>query len=309
VIIDRYESYLTELVTRLLNTDAGELIVPVLCSPSSNGEIAKVFEEHQPRIVFHTATRKYTPFFDIKVEDVVRVNYLSTFALAKEAVRCGCEYFVMVSSEEAAKRGNPVSDSLRAAEISLRQFFASQPTKLVITRLCDILENRGSMVSLLQEQIAHREPVTLPSPNAKRHFLSKRAAVHFILQTLVLANSDLPVEGIFVCEKGEPIPLMEVVNKLRALNGRECTTDLQIKFLNGKAQDDDLAALHGSPQEPEILLPVGHTHIRLLHDAQLPNSPEVNTAIHHIFDLQEQDLGCRTWKEYTYNLLRLASAC
>jgi FlaA1/EpsC-like NDP-sugar epimerase/lipopolysaccharide/colanic/teichoic acid biosynthesis glycosyltransferase len=308
VIIDRYESYLAELVTRLLNTNTGELIVPVLCSPSSNGEIAKVFEEHRPQIVFHTATRKYTPFFDIKVEDVVRVNYLSTFALAKEAVHCGCEYFVMVSSEEAAKRGNPISDSLRAAEISLRQFFSSQLTKLVITRVCDILENRGGMVSLLQEQIAHREPIILPSPDAKRHFLSKRAAVHFILQTLVLANSDLPVEGIFVCEKGEPIPLMEVVNKLRALNGREYAMDLQIKFLNGNAPDDDLVALRGAPQEPEILLPIGHAHIRLLHDAKLPNSPEVNTAIHHIFDLQEQDLGCLTWKEYTYNLLRLASA-
>ena len=309
VIIDRYESYLTELVTRLLNTNAGELIVPVLCSPNSNGEITKVFDEYQPRVVFHTATRKYTPFFDIKVEDVVRVNYLSTFALAKEAVRCGCEYFVMVSSEEAAKRGNPVSDSLRAAEISLRQFFSTQPTKLIIARLCDILENRGSMVSLLQEQIVHQEPVTLPSPDAKRHFLSKHAAVHFILQTLVLANADLPAEGIFVCEKGEPIPLIDVVSKLRTFNGRQPTTDLQIKFLNGNAQDDDLVALGGSPQEPEILLPVGHKHILLLHDAQLPNSPEVNTAIHHIFDLQEQDLGCPIWKEYTYNLLRLASAC
>jgi FlaA1/EpsC-like NDP-sugar epimerase/lipopolysaccharide/colanic/teichoic acid biosynthesis glycosyltransferase len=310
VIIDRYESYLSELVARLLNTTAAELIVPVLCSPINNEEIARVFEEHQPRIVFHTATRKYAPFFDIKVEDIVRVNYLSTFALAKEAARCGCEYFVMVSSEEAAKRGNSVSDSLRAAEISLRQFFSAQQTKLVITRLCDILENRGSMVSLLQEQIAHQEPVTLPSPNAKGHFLSKRAAAHFILQTLVLANSDLPGEGIFVCEKGEPITLMEVVSKLRALNGRRLASpDLQIKFLNGNTPDDDLVAVAGSHPVPEILLPVGHTHIRLLHDAQLPNSPEVSMAIHHIFDLQEQDLGQTAWKEYTRNLLRLASAC
>jgi lipopolysaccharide/colanic/teichoic acid biosynthesis glycosyltransferase len=108
VIIDRYESYLTELIARLLNTSDAERVVPVLCSPIDNGEITKVFEEHQPQIVFHTATRKYTPFFDIKIGDVVRVNYLSTFALAKEAAHCGCEYFVMVSSEEAAKRGNMV---------------------------------------------------------------------------------------------------------------------------------------------------------------------------------------------------------
>jgi hypothetical protein len=164
------------------------------------------------------------------------------------------------------------------------------------------------MVSVFQEQIAHQEPVILPSPNAKRHFLSKRAAVHFILQTLVLANSKLPGEGIFVCDQGEPIPLMEVISKLTALNGRQLAADFQIKFLNGTAAEDDPTALPTSCREPEVLLPLEHTHIRLLHDAQLPDSPEVSTVIHRIFHLQEQDLRRSVWEEYTYALLRLARA-
>lgn len=308
VIIDRYESYLTELVSRLVNTSAAELVIPVLFSPASNGSsIANVFLEHQPHIVFHTATRKYTSFFDLKAEDVVRANYLSTFALARQAVNGGCEYFVMLSSEEAANRGNPVSDSLRAAEISLRQFFADHRTKLVIARLCDILENRGGTISVLREQIAHHETVTLPHPNATCHFLSKRAATHFILETLVLANAGLPVEGIFVCDYGEPIPLMEIVSKLTTLNGWQRESDLPIKFLNRHTQTDDNPAVRISPNASEQLLPIGHTHIRLLRDALLPNSPEVSTAIHHILHLQEHDLGRAAWEEHTHNLLRLAS--
>ncbi|MDH3604746.1 MAG: sugar transferase, partial [Candidatus Tectomicrobia bacterium] len=155
IIIDRYEAPLTELVSRLKHSFPDSQIRPVLCGPMSHRKIADVFREHQPHIVFHTATRKYLPSFDIPVEDILRVNYLSTFELAKQAARCGSEQFIMLSSVEAERQSGPVSESLRAAEISLQQFFTSKQTRFATVRLCDILENRGGAVAAIKEQIAH----------------------------------------------------------------------------------------------------------------------------------------------------------
>ena len=288
VIIDRYEAYLTELLSRLLSEFTSDQVVPILCPPTPNGTIANVFHEYQPQVVFHTTTRKYPPLFDIQGENVFRVNWLSTFELAKQAASSGCEYFVMVSSEEAEKRGNSLSDSLRAAEISLHKFFAATQTTLVIVRLCDILENCGSMMAMLQEQLAHREPVTLPYPDAKRHVLSGDAAVRFILQSLVLAGS-LPTEqGIFVYNHSASVSLMDLASKLAKLRGVQLEYDHPVRYLNGTPVHDQVS--HLSPDDQGKIVTTAHTHIGLLRHTSLPDSPEVKEAFRYLFSLQEHDL-------------------
>jgi FlaA1/EpsC-like NDP-sugar epimerase len=250
--------------------------------------------------------RKYPPLFDIQVEDVLRANCLSTFKLAKQAANNGCEYFVMISSVEAESRGNSVSESLRSAEIGLRQFFASQQTKLVIVRLCDILENRGGVVAMLEDQIAHREPVTLPSPDAKRRFLSRRAAVCFILQSLVLAEATPAKDGIFVCNDGAPISLMEIARKLAMLSGVQLESDVPVKFLNGNPRDGG-PVFQMFSNDHEKLMTTAHAHIGLLHEKSLPDSPELDAAIHYLLNLQEHDLEHAAWEKHTHTLLRFGS--
>src|SRR5262249_19608916 len=189
IIVERYESCLTELVSRLRHSFPDVAVTPVLRSSTGIDKIGEVFRDYKPHIVFHNAMRKYPPFFSFQTESIIQANYLCTFALAKHAASCGSEYFVLISSDEAENGGNLIADSLRVAEIVLRRFFASHKTQLVIVRLCDILENRGGIVSILAEQIANREVVTLPHRDAKRYFLSKHTAANFILETLAQAET------------------------------------------------------------------------------------------------------------------------
>jgi FlaA1/EpsC-like NDP-sugar epimerase len=306
IIIDRYEAYLIDLLSRLLNVLPAEHIVPVLCPSASNDKITDIFLEHQPHVVFHTTMRKYPPLFDIQVENVLRTNCLAPFTFAQQAARSGCEFFVLISSVEAERRGNSVSESLRAAEISLRQFFASQQTKLVTVRLCDILENRGGVVAMLEDQIAHREPVMLPYPDGKRRFLSRHAAVCFILQSLALAATTPDEDGIFVCNSGAPVSLMEIARKLAMLSGVRLEADLPVKFLNANPRDDG-SVFQVFSHNHEKLTTTAHAHIGLLHEKPLPASPEVDAAIHYLLNLQERDLEHTTWEQHTRTLLRLAS--
>ena len=151
LVLERYEPSLTALVSQLQQTFPTARITPILCPPAGNADLEEMFTQYGPHVVFQNAMRKYLPFFDFQIASILRANYLTTFALAQQTARSGCTHFVLVSSEEAHKRGNLIGDSLRAVEIGLRQFFAPTPTRLVIVRLCDVLENRSGIVARLEE--------------------------------------------------------------------------------------------------------------------------------------------------------------
>jgi FlaA1/EpsC-like NDP-sugar epimerase/lipopolysaccharide/colanic/teichoic acid biosynthesis glycosyltransferase len=303
IIIDRYEAPLTELVSRLKNSFPDSQIRPVLCGPMSRRKIADVFRDHQPHIVFHTATRKYLPSFDIPVEDILRVNYLSTFELAKQAARCGSEQFIMLSSVEAKRQNGPISESLRAAEISLQQFFTSKPTRFATVRLCDILENRGSVVATLKEQITHLEPVTLPHPDATCHVLSKQAAAHFILNSLVLTASNPSDEPILLSAEGSPVLLLEIAQKLAAHNGLQLDADLPLRFARYDSQGSTPVWADALMDDRHILAQPTSTSLAMGPDHALTDTPEVAAAINYLLNMREQDLEHNTWAQHTHAVL------
>ena len=303
IIIDRYEAPLTELVSRLKNSFPDSQIYPVLCGPISHRKIADVFREHQPHVVFHTATRKYLPSFDIPVEDILRVNYLSTFELAKQAAYCGSKQFIMLSSVEVERQSGPVSESLRAAEISLQQFFASKQTRFATIRLCDILENRGGAVAALKEQITHLEPVSLPHPDATCHVLSKQAAAHFILNSLIPTASDPTDAPILLSAEGSPVLLLEIAQKLAALNGLQLDVDLPLRFTQYDAQGSIPIWADTLVENQHALAQTASTSLALPPNDPLTDSPEVTAAINYLLNMREQDLEHDTWAQHTHTVL------
>ncbi len=200
IILDRYESYLNELVAALLDVYSKELIVPVLADTERIDDIEKVFENYWPNLVFHAGMRKHVPFLAVDLGDIGRTNYLRTFNLAKVASNFQCELFVMISSLAAGKNGNLIDDSLRIAEVSLEHFFSNTNTRLIIARICDIVENRGRIESIIENQIRNKETVILPPADTQTWLISKYSAAELILQTLVEANKNSLDKKVFVCD-------------------------------------------------------------------------------------------------------------
>jgi FlaA1/EpsC-like NDP-sugar epimerase len=281
-------------------------ITPVLCSPGSRSNIAEVCGDYTPQIIIHNATRKYLPFFPFQVESIIRANYLLTFTLAKYAVRHGCERFILVSSEEAEKRGNLIADSLRVVEIGLRQFFAAHQTCLVIARLCDIMENRGSVIARLEEQIHNQETITLPHRAAQCTFLSKHAAAHFILGTLLQVERLLPAEGIFVCPHSTTLLQLDIVQRLAMLKGLQVGRDISVRF-------HDQNSHHGPVPSPPPALRQGtlvtttNAGISLLQEPPLLASPKSTAAVQALLDMQEHDVDHSRWEPPTRTLLFLGT--
>src|SRR5215470_17640634 len=94
LVLERYEPSLTALVSQLQQTFPTTHITPILCPPAGNANLEAVFAEYSPHVVFQNAMRKYLPFFDFQTASILHANYLTTFALAKQAMRSGCTHFV-----------------------------------------------------------------------------------------------------------------------------------------------------------------------------------------------------------------------
>ena len=306
LVLERYEPSLTALVSQLQQTFPTARITPILCQPAGNANLEAVFAEYSPHVVFQNAMRKYLPFFDFQTASILHANYLTTFALAKQAARGGCTHFVLVSSEVAHRRGNLIADSLRAVEIGLRQFFAPTSTCLVIVRLCDVLENRGGIVARLEGQIVNREPIMLPHHNAKHALLSKDAAVHFILDALGLAESLVPREGIFVCPPASAVSLLDVAQRLAMLHGYRLGTDIPLYFLEESPSVTLSEEAHASRTSLRCI-PTANPSISLLQEAPLCSSHAITTAVHELLNMQEGDLASARWERPTRILLEGAA--
>ena len=241
IIIDRYESYLAELLVSIGNDFSYDLIIPVVCDIGKTDILVEVFENHQPDIVIHASTRKYTPFFTFKLDSVGEDNYVATFKLAKMASKFKSEYFLMISSLEAAQNDSLISASLRVAEVSLKHFFNDTRTRLIIARICDIIENRGGVVSVIENQIREQQIVTLPSADAKTFLMTKYSAAAFILQTLVDANNMIDERRVFTCKPTSKMSLVEVASKLSNLYGLKLEADIPIIYTSQSDEHTDLS--------------------------------------------------------------------
>jgi FlaA1/EpsC-like NDP-sugar epimerase/lipopolysaccharide/colanic/teichoic acid biosynthesis glycosyltransferase len=251
VIVDRYEAHLREVLSGLRKDIPGPEIVPVFLEGGDIEALNKVFARHRPQIVIHAGMRKFITLQGADDEEIARSNYLRTFNLAKAATSHGCEYFVLISSIKAASRGNLVSESLRVAESSLNAFFSRTPTRLIVARVGNIIENRGGIVSWLNDQILGQRPLRLPAETAKTFLLSKNAAARSVLQALAMGTQISPGGHILTAEPGVCLGLADVAAKIARLYGLSVGQDVTLKFgeIPDGLIDDEPATVIAAAQE------------------------------------------------------------
>ena len=299
IVIERYESYLAELVVTLFNLFPKELIVPAIVDTNKIDALDQMFENYRPDVVFHVSMRKYTPFFRTDFDGVAESNYVRTFNLAKVTKKYKSEVFVMISSVTGTNGGTFVTESLRITELSLKHFFTDTNTRLAVARIPNIVENRGGIVSVIENQIRKQRIVSLPSAKAKTCLISKDSAAEFILQTLVDAIK-MPVgEGLFASEPGTPVSFIEVARKIANLYGLKLGADVAIKFdgLSGGQ-----AAL--APEEAPSFASA-YNNGKLLKKDRSVSSDEIKSAFRKFVFGNSADLSVEDWKIQTRKLIDL----
>ncbi len=255
VIVDRYESQLSKIMAEILRDLPGLEVIPVVLDSGDVSGLDRVFTQHRPRIVLHAGMRKFFSFQKTSDEEVARSNYVSTFNLAKVAARHGCEYFVAISSINAARGGSFISESLRIAEISLGRIFGQTPTRLIVNRVGNIIENSGGVVSWLNEQILQRKPIPLPAGTTRAFLLSKNAAARSILQALATGSRISPGGLLLTSEPGISLAYREVARRLASFYGINPSFDILVDLAEtpeAVLYDEPSTVIGPSEPEPAV---------------------------------------------------------
>ncbi len=219
------------MLASLGNALTYDLIVPVVVDIERIDIIEQVFENYRPEIIFHANVRKYPSFLSKDLEDLNKTNYLRTLNLAKMASKYNTGIFVLVSSLAASQNKNPVANSLRIEEASLEQHFTNTNTRLIIPRICDIIENRGGIVSLIESQVRENQALILPSIiDVQTDLISKYGATEFILQTIVEASRIDSKNRIFNCKPSFTGTVCEIADKIAKLYGLKLEADIPITY-------------------------------------------------------------------------------
>lgn len=176
----------------------------------------RIFAEHRPHIVFHTAALKHLSLLEQYPAEAVQTNVRGTLTVLEAAAAVGVERFVNISTDKAAAPISVLGYSKRITERLTAGVAEKAPGAYVSVRFGNVLGSRGSVLTAFTAQIAGGGPVTVTHPDVTRYFMTVHEAVR-----LVLAAGGVGRSGeVLVLDMGQPTRIADVAARLAASAGR-----------------------------------------------------------------------------------------
>ncbi|MYW03777.1 polysaccharide biosynthesis protein [Streptomyces sp. SID3343] len=170
--------------------------------------IEQLFHDLKPEVVFHAAAHKHLPLLERHPCEAVKSNVLGTENLVRAALDVGVERFVLISTDKAADPVSVLGATKRLAELIV-QANTQAPGVFAGVRFGNVLGSRGSLLSVLAEQLRAGGPVTVTHPDVTRFFMTIEEAVGLVLEAGRMAQGG----EIFVLDMGEPVRIVDLVHK------------------------------------------------------------------------------------------------
>lgn len=180
ILLECSEQNLFQIGRALATT--GSVHVPILGDAGDPPLLEGIFSDFHPDIVFHSAAFKHVTLAERFPLAVIRNNAIATWTLARLAVRHRCAKLILISTDKAADPASIMGASKRVAELVIGLFDGE--TQMTSVRLGNVLGSPGSVVPILQAQIARGGPLTISHPKAARYFQTREQTVRFILNAV-----------------------------------------------------------------------------------------------------------------------------
>ena len=251
VCVDRDEYALyrlqLELTGQAMLTDDTMILADVASGP----QMAAVFAEHRPELVFHAAACKHLPLLERAPAQAIVTNVHGTMTVAALAARYGAAQFVNVSTDKAANPVSVLGMTKRVAEMAAARAARGVVTLGASVRFGNVFASRGSFIETLAHQISAGLPVTITDPDMARYFMTIPQAAGLVIEAAVMADN----ASIFTLDMGEPHSILEIVRRYAFLAG---IADPKI-ICTGRRPGEKLGEeLTGAGEVP---LPTGHPRI------------------------------------------------
>jgi FlaA1/EpsC-like NDP-sugar epimerase len=247
ILLDKYESYLNDTLQRALEFIPEQRVRSIVYSeplPTSVGSVLS--RARPPSIIIHLGTRKYPYSMKEDLLHVTRDNILNTWDLLQLARKAGCDHFIMTSSISAANPTNYIQATLRLAENYILSAGGNSTIRNSIVRLYDSLENRGSLLRMIQNQLRDGRKILLNHPEEERYFFTNSSAANLILlsPSLTLDGGVSGKQGVYIPVLNGKVNVLELTNLIIRDYGLDPDRDVEIAFsrsTNSAEWKDELA--------------------------------------------------------------------
>jgi FlaA1/EpsC-like NDP-sugar epimerase len=279
-LLDHDESNLHRLQLELYG-DALRSDDIVISDIRDRPRIDQVFRELRPEIVVHAAAHKHLPLLERHPCEGVKSNVRGTENLVRAAAAAGTGRFVLISTDKAADPVSVLGATKRLAELVVRHAQDEAPpgTVFAAVRFGNVLGSRGSLLSVVAEQLGTGSPVTVTHPDVTRFFMTVEEAVGLVLEAMRLARGG----EVFVLDMSDPVRIVDLVRKFaRSVN----VPDVDIRFTGlrpGEKLNETLFSArerHTRTAHPRIFAAMptaGHDHSTALPE----RLPELYAAAEH----------------------------
>jgi FlaA1/EpsC-like NDP-sugar epimerase len=274
IVFERNEFNLYKLEQLLINVSIPvEFVLADLCDFDQVNNIVNKFT---PEIIFHAAAYKHVPILEKNVREAIKNNIIGTKNIADIADKCGCERFILISTDKAVNPTNVLGASKRIAELYIENINYHSTTNFVTVRFGNVLDSDGSVVPLFKQQILKGGPVTVTHSEITRYFMTIREACQLILRASNIANGG----EIFVLDMGMPIKINYLAEQMIRLSGLVPNKDISIKYSGLRPGEKMYEELF---YENEVIENTSHSKI-LLAKHPILNHNKISIKISKIID-------------------------
>jgi O-antigen biosynthesis protein WbqV len=237
ILLENGEFNLYAIDMELRERFPGLDIRSVLRDVRDRARIDRLFDEHQPHLVFHAAALKHVPLVEACPAEGVMTNVIGTRNVADAARRTGASAMVLISTDKAVRPSSVMGATKRVAEAwcqaldTLAVRNGNGGTRFVTVRFGNVLGSSGSVVPLFRRQLAQGGPLTVTHPDMRRYFMTVREAVELVLQASAHGVAHPDERGrILVLDMGEPVRILDLARQMIRLSGFQPEVDIGIQF-------------------------------------------------------------------------------
>ena len=200
--------------------------VPYIADVTDRQRLDCIFAKERPTAVFHAAAHKHVPMMEANPSEACKNNIWGSRTVADAATACGCEKFVMISTDKAVNPTSIMGCSKRVAEMYVQGLDSRSKTQFVTVRFGNVLGSSGSVIPIFKEQIARGGPVTVTHPDMVRYFMTIPEASQLVLQAASMGKGG----EVFVLEMGEQVKIVDLAREMITLSGFRPDVDIKIEF-------------------------------------------------------------------------------
>lgn len=223
ILMERSENALFEIDRQIQRKFPGVGRAPVLHDVVDAEQTLRQLMQHRPHIVFHAAAHKHVPLMEDHPSHAVVNNFFGTRSIADAAQACGCERFVLISSDKAVNPTSVMGATKRLAEMYIQGLHRSGgegSTRFSMVRFGNVLGSACSVLPIWTSQIEDGGPLTVTDERMTRYFMTIHEAAALVIQSAA-AEGTRDEAAVYVLDMGEPVRILDLAMRFARAHGFE----------------------------------------------------------------------------------------